>query len=221
MVRCRACGHRWIESRAVAGHRCLAGAGWRPATRIPRAIAKSERLVEAAQLAREAFIANRRRKTAERRAWACFAAALLAPVIVALPSIPKRWCAPRPPQRGSMRRPGIKVNIYGLEVRRIAAAAYDHRRHRASSPSRARSSMSRDVDRKIPVACASACRTNARGEVYAWTLDSGDAAACGRAKRRPSPPASPRRREAAEKVEIRFARPMKSAQMPRHERHSY
>ena len=88
---------RGADHRRLAAHRC------RPGAYLRRASREAERLVEAAQLAREAFLANRRSKTAERRVWACFAAAHAAARGAACPAIPNRWCAPRPPRRASTR----------------------------------------------------------------------------------------------------------------------
>lgn len=198
-VRCRACGYRWTEGRAVQV--IDVSPGPLPA-RYSESDREAERLIEAAQLAREAHIANRRRSIAERRAWACFAAALVLPVMF-LAFYPDIVVRAAPAAARLYEKAGIKVNIYGLEVQRVQQehVIVDGVRVLAIKGEIVNVS---DVDRKIP-ALRFGLRNPGEGELYAWTVESamrplrpGEATTF--STRVASPP------EAAQKVEIRFAR---------------
>jgi predicted Zn finger-like uncharacterized protein len=198
-VRCRACGYRWVEGRAVQ----VIDVSPAPAlARYSESDREAERLVEAAQLAREAFIANRRRSIAERRGWACFAAALIIPIIF-LAFYPDIVVRAAPAAASLYEKAGIKVNIYGLEVRRVQQehVIVDGIRVLAIKGEIVNVS---NVDRKIP-ALRFGLRSPAEGELYAWTVESAvrplrPGETTGFSTRVASPP------EAAQKVEIRFAR---------------
>ena len=137
---------------------------------IPKAILKPKRLIEASQQAREAFIANRRRTVAERRAWACFAAALILPVIF-LAFYPDMVVRAAPAAARLYEKAGIKVNIYGLEVRHVQQehVIVDGIRVLAIKGEIVNVS---DVDRKIP-ALRFGLRSPTEGELYAWTVEFG------------------------------------------------
>ena len=100
-VRCRACGYRWVEGRAV---QVIDVSPASLPVRYSESDLEAERLIQAAQLAREAFLANRRRNVAERRVWACFAAGLILPIVFlafypdmvvrAAPAAARDWASP-------------------------------------------------------------------------------------------------------------------------------
>lgn len=198
-VRCRACGYRWVEGRALQ----VIDVSPAPLpVRYSESDREAERLIEAAQLAREAYIADRRRKIAERRAWACFAAGLILPVVF-LAFYPDMVVRAAPAAARLYEKAGIKVNIYGLELRRVQQehAIVDGVRVLAIRGEIVNVS---DVDRKVP-ALRFGLRSPGEGELYAWTVESamrplrpGEATSF--STRVASPP------EAANKVEIRFAR---------------
>jgi predicted Zn finger-like uncharacterized protein len=86
IVRCRACGHSWLEGHAVevldatfAAAPALAAA---PAD--PRVGEMAERLMRASREAAEAEIEGKRRRQARRRAWSSLAAAVALPVGLAV-----------------------------------------------------------------------------------------------------------------------------------------
>ena len=198
-VRCRSCGYRWVEGRAVQ----VIDVSPAPLpARYVESDLEAERLIQAAQLAREAFIANRRRTIAERRAWACFAAGLILPVIF-LAFYPDMVVRAAPAAARLYEKAGIRVNIYGLELRRVQQehVIVDGIRVLAIKGEIVNVS---DVDRKIP-ALRFGLGSPGDGELYAWTVESalrplrpGEATSF--STRVASPP------EAAQKVEIRFAR---------------
>lgn len=198
-VRCRACGYRWVEGRAVQVIDVSPAAA---PSRYAESDREAERLIEAAQLAREAHLANRRRAVAERRAWACFAAALVLPVMF-LAFYPDIVVRAAPAAARLYEKAGIKVNIYGLEVQRVQQehVIVDGIRVLAIKGEIVNIS---GVDRKIP-ALRFGLRSPGEGELYAWTVESamrplrpGETTTF--STRVASPP------EAAQKVEIRFAR---------------
>lgn len=198
-VRCRACGYRWVEGRAVQ----VIDVSPAPLpVRYSESELEAERLVEASRLAREAFLANRRRTIVERRAWACFVAALILPVIL-LSFYPDMVVRAAPAAARLYEKAGIKVNIYGLEVRRVQQehVIVDGVRVLAIKGEIVNVS---NVDRKIP-AVRFSLQGASDGELYAWTVESalrplrpGESTTF--STRVASPP------EAARKVEIRFAR---------------
>ena len=198
-IRCRACGHRWVEARAV---QVIDVSPMPVAPRAHESEREVERLVAASQAARDAFLLNRRRKAAENRAWACFVAAMLLPVAL-LALFPETVVRAAPAAARLYEKAGVKVNIYGLEVRKVTQEHMIVDGVRLLTIKGEIVNVS-DADRKIP-ALRFGLQTNERGEVYAWTLDSavrplrpGETTIF--STRVASPP------EAARKVEIRFAR---------------
>ena len=198
-IRCRACGHRWVEARAV---QVIDVSPMPVAPRAHESDREVERLVEASQVARDAFLLNRRRKAAEHRAWGCFVAAMLLPVAL-LALFPETVVRAAPAAARLYEKAGVKVNIYGLEVRKVTQEHMIVDGVRLLTIKGEIVNVS-DADRKIP-ALRFGLQTDQRGEVYAWTLDSavrplrpGETTIF--STRVASPP------EAAKKVEIRFAR---------------
>jgi len=198
-IRCRACGYRWVENRAVQ----IIDVSPAPLpNRYSDSDLEAERLVEASQLAREAFLAHQRKRTAERRAWGCFAAGMILPVIF-LAFYPDMVVRAAPAAAKLYEAAGINVNIYGLEVRRVQQEHVILDGVRVLAIKGEIVNVSED-DRKIP-ALRFGLRDPGQGELYAWTLESvvrplrpGEVTTF--STRVASPP------EMAQKVEIRFAR---------------
>jgi hypothetical protein len=202
MVRCAACGHSWIESRAVevidVPDRSL------PTTIdvTPDADREIKRLVEASRAAQEAFDAMRRERQRWRRGWIAFAAAIAAPfVLVAL--FPEQVVRTAPAAARFYERAGIAVNVYGLDIRRI------EQKHMILDGTRVLAIKGEIVnvsnsDRKVPSLRFILRDQNAK-EVYAWTVDSAvrplrPGEMTNFTTRVASPPAG------TEAVQIRFAR---------------
>ena len=117
-ISCAACGHKWIESRAVEivdiSPRKVPAViehGFEPDSEV-------KRLVEASRQAREAFAVKKRQKLSRLRGWAILGACLIAPVAAAA-AFPELVVSLAPVTVRAYNAAGYSVNIYGLEVRRI------------------------------------------------------------------------------------------------------
>jgi predicted Zn finger-like uncharacterized protein len=117
-ISCAACGHKWIESRAVEivdiSPRKVPAViehGFEPDSEV-------KRLVEASRQAREAFAVKKRQKLSRLRGWAILGACLIAPVAAAA-AFPELVVSLAPVTARAYDAAGYSVNIYGLEVRRI------------------------------------------------------------------------------------------------------
>lgn len=198
-IRCRACGHRWIESRAVQ----VIDVSPAPAPmRLTETEREVERLIEASAEARAVALARKRRHQSDRRAWACFAMGLVLPVAL-LALFPETVVRAAPAAARLYERAGIKVNIYGLEISNV------QQEHVLANGVRLLSIKGEIVnisqsDRKIP-ALRFALRGKDAVETYAWTVEStvrplrpGESTTF--TTRVASPP------ETSANVEIRFAR---------------
>jgi predicted Zn finger-like uncharacterized protein len=118
-ISCTACGHRWIESRAVEIYDVA------PPRSLPAVIEPQyepdmdvKRLAEAARQAQQAFKEKRRKKLQRLRGWAILGACVAAPVAAAA-SFPATVVTFAPAAIRAYDYAGIPVNIYGLEVRRV------------------------------------------------------------------------------------------------------
>lgn len=202
MIRCAACGHGWIESRAIeiveVAPRSLAPViehSDEPEREI-------QRLVEASREAQEEFAAARRRRKARLQRWAGFVACLCVPFVLAF-SLPEPIVKAAPAAIGLYRAAGIEVNIYGLELRNVRP---QHMRLDGTRVIAVKGEIVNvsDTIRKIP-SLRFGLGDAARKEVYHWLLDTGarplrPGEATGFVTRLASPP------EAAKSLEIRFAR---------------
>lgn len=202
LLRCAACGHGWIEAHSsrmidVSPRVVTVAAG------LPR-VADDEvaRLIGAAREAEAAFALARAARARRQRGWVMLAAAVLAPFIAALIE-PEAVVAAAPAAVRLYQAIGMKVNIYGLELRKV------ERQHMIVEGARILAIKGEivnisDEDRKVP-SLRLTLKDAGHGEVYAWTIDSGvrplrPGEATSFTTRVASAP------EAAREVEIRFAR---------------
>ena len=117
-ISCAACGHSWIESRAIEivdiSPRKVPAViehGFEPDSEV-------KRLVEASRQAREAFAVKKRQRLSRLRGWAILGACLVAPVAAAA-AFPELVVGVAPVTVRAYDALGYNVNIYGLEVRHI------------------------------------------------------------------------------------------------------
>jgi predicted Zn finger-like uncharacterized protein len=202
MVRCAECGHSWIESRVAEVIDIPARSV--PAIDVdPDADREIKRLVDASRAAQELFEAQRRNRQKHRRGWAAFAAAIGAPVVLAM-LFPEQIVRTAPAAARIYERAGIGVNIYGLEIRHV------EQKHLIVDGASRVLAIKGDIvnvsgsDRKVP-SLRFILRDQSANEVYAWTLDAsmrplrpGEMTSF--TTRVASPPAD------AQAVQIRFAR---------------
>ena len=201
MVKCSACGHSWLEARAIelpaiAKHALPAviDYGFEPDMEI-------RRLVEANRDAEEAFAQRRRQKNKRLTGWAALAAAVTLPLIAAA-AFPETIVAAAPATVAAYQAIGKQVNIYGLDLRRIELQhmVVDGTRVLAIKGEIANISGS---EQRIPW-IRFGLRDTGNAEIYNWTLDAGarplrPGEITNFVTRVASPP------EMAKNVEIRFA----------------
>jgi hypothetical protein len=216
MVRCVECGHNWIESRPAE----IIDIAPRPLPVViteppPDEEREVRRLTEAARLARAEFILGQRRRRRELCSWGAFALAALSPLVTAL-LMPEVTVRLFPASMRFFDYAGMKVNIYGLEVRRIEQQHVIVDGTRVISITGEIVNVS-DRDRKVP-SLRFILKNGAEDDVYAWTLDSGirplrPGEMTTFTTRVASPP------PAAEDVQIRFARADEIGVNPGHVTH--
>ena len=207
MVRCVECGHNWIESSPAE----IIDISPRPTPSAPLPATQGEprpdedreirRLTDAARLAQEEFRQARQRRNRRLAGWGAFAAAVLSPFIAAF-AMPETTVRLFPASIQVFDQAGLKVNIYGLEVRRV------EQQHVVVDGTRVISIKGEivnvsDADRKVP-SLRFVLKDKDAADVYAWTLDSGirplrPGEMTTFTTRVASPP------ETAENVQIRFA----------------
>lgn len=170
LIRCAACGHSWMEGRAVEVIDiparlvpAVAPAGAEPEREI-------RRLVEASREAQLEFAARRRKRSQRLRRWAIFAACLMTPFAAAAAS-PETAVKLAPASIRLYEALGMDVNIYGLTLRRIET------RHMMVDGTRVLAIKGEIVnvaggERKIPWLLFRLAGGDG-SEVYRWTLDSG------------------------------------------------
>ena len=117
-ISCAACGHSWIESRAIEivdiSPRKVPAViehGFEPDSEV-------KRLVEASRRAREAFAVKKRQRLSRLRGWAILGACLIVPMAAAA-GFPELVVGVAPVTVRAYDAVGYNVNIYGLEVRRV------------------------------------------------------------------------------------------------------
>lgn len=224
MVRCVECGHNWIESRPTEiidiSPRPVPAS---PSTSVPAPVVapgpdedrEIRRLTEAARLAREEFVAGQRRRRRRLAGWATFGLAAVSPFLAAF-AMPETTVRLFPASMRVFDQAGMKVNIYGLEVRRV------EQQHVIVDGTRVLSIKGEivnvsDQDRKVP-SLRFTLQDAASAAVYAWTLDAGirplrPGEMTTFTTRVASPP------ETAENVQIRFAHSDEIGVNPGHESH--
>lgn len=169
-ITCAACGHSWIESRAIEivdiSPRKMPAViehGFEPDSEV-------KRLVEASRRAREAFAVKRRQRLGRLRGWAILGACMIAPVAAAA-SFPELVVSLAPVTVRAYDAVGYSVNIYGLEVRRVEQLHAMIDGVRVLTIKGEISNISGSTQ-KIPwLRFALNDRQNL--EVYNWTLDTG------------------------------------------------
>lgn len=204
MMRCGECDHSWIESRALAvvDVEPLPVPASKVVDVSPATDREIGRLIEATRAAQEEFARIRAKKRAKLRGWAILAACMIAPVAAAA-AFPEPIVKAAPYAAKLYEKVGVKVNVYGLEFRKIEE---QHVIVEGTPVIAVRGEIVNisDSDRKIPSIRLS-LRDAAMTEVYAWTVDSsarplrpGEVTTF--STRIASPPPT------ANSVEIRFAR---------------
>lgn len=170
MIKCAACGHGWMESRAIEvisepEPETLAIAA--PAQEPDREV---ERLLEAARLAKEAHAASRKSRQRRLMGWGAFAAVLTLPFVIAA-LFPEYFVRAAPATVVAYDALGREVNIYGLEIRRIEMThnMVDGKRILSVQGEIANISKS---EQKMPW-LRFGLRNAENAEVYQWTLDAG------------------------------------------------
>lgn len=169
-ISCAACGHSWIESRAIEivdiSPRKVSAViehGFEPDSEV-------KRLVEASRRAKEEFAVKKRQRLGRLRGWAILGACLLAPVAAAA-AFPEAVVSLAPVTVRAYDAAGYNVNIYGLEIRRV------EQQHALVDGVRVLSikgevSNITNSTRKIPW-LRFGLNDGGHGEVYTWTLDTG------------------------------------------------
>ena len=169
-IACASCGHRWIESRAIAvvdvSPRNLPAViehGFEPDIEV-------KRLVEASRLAQEVFLQKKRLRLTRLRGWAILAACIAAPLGAAA-AFPDLVVKVAPITVRAYTAAGYDINIYGLEVRRVEQqhAVVDGTRILTIKGEITNISAS---SQKIPW-LRFALEDGRQVEVYSWTLNSG------------------------------------------------
>ncbi len=169
MIKCAACGQSWLEGHAI-------DVTSNPPANVPAVIDRFEpdaeirRLVEASRTARDNFAVKRHQRQRRMAAWAAFATALVAPLIMAM-AFPEAVVRAAPATISAYRALGRDINIYGIDLRRIEMQhmVVDGARVLAVKGEIANIS---GRDRKIP-SLRFGLSDEANAEVYKWTLDSG------------------------------------------------
>ena len=202
LMRCASCGHSWIEAR---GSEIIDISPSRlPARREPvyEADGDVSRLMEQARAAQDAFKAARSERLSHARGWAALAAFVALPFAAAA-AFSETVVAFAPAAAPFYERLGMAVNIYGLEIRNL------EQKHLIDGDARVLAVKGEILnisgkDRKVP-ALRLALKNELGEEAYVWTVDSavrplrpGEATVF--TTRVQAPP------EAAQKIEIRFAR---------------
>lgn len=202
IMNCSSCGKSWIESGPpavidVAPSEVPAVIEYdAPAER------EVERLVEASRIAREEFAARKRARARRLRSWTSLGAFTMLPIAVAI-AFPEDIVRNAPGSAKIYEAAGVKVNIYGLELRNVEQQHLIVEGQRMLAVKGVVVNVSSE-ERKVP-ALRFGLRDEAGVEVYQWTT------APGTRPLRPgeinnfvtrvsSPP------ESGKQLEIRFAR---------------
>ena len=169
-ISCAACGHSWIESRAIEivdiSPRKMPAViehGFEPDSEV-------KRLVEASRRAREAFAVKRRQRLSRLRGWAILGACVLAPMAAAA-AFPEIVVGLAPVTVRAYDAVGYSINIYGLEVRRVEQQHAVVDGVRVLTIKGEISNIS-DSTQKIPW-LRFGLKDGQNLEVYNWTLDTG------------------------------------------------
>lgn len=202
LIRCRSCGHDWLEGKVIE----VSPETKRP-VQVPFETANMSdgvihNLVSASLLAQEAFQLKRRRRRMAVAAWASLVLIAIMPAALAV-AIPERVVAAAPASIALYEWLGREVNVYGLEIRKIELQHLQSRDQKIIAVKGEVVNVS-SSDRKVPW-LRFGLKSDTDKEVYQWNLDTesrplrpGEARSF--VTRIASPP------ESASTVEIRFAR---------------
>lgn len=203
LLRCAACGHSWIEGRAIEVinaspmHQLVTAVEHAPEPDV-----EIRRLVEARREAEEGFALKRAARRKRTLSWAAYAAAACFPLF-AVALMPEEVVRLLPGAVSAYAATGQAVNVYGLEVRRVEM---QHLNDNGSVVLAVKGEIANvsASDRKIPWMWFG-LHDAAGKDVYHWTLDTGArplraGEVTNFVTRIAAPP------PAAQKIEIRFAR---------------
>ena len=170
MINCSACGHSWIEGRAVEVKNVSPRS-------VPAVIDHAyepdhdvRRIMEAAREAREGFVMKRREKFRRLRGWGVFAASLAVPIVLA-GLFPEAVVRAAPSAINVYSALGFSVNVYGLDLRRIEIQHLIDGGTRVLAVRGEIANVS-GGERKIPW-LRFGLDDGGGTELYRWTLDSG------------------------------------------------
>ena len=199
IAHCPACGHGWLEAKPVEPLRLTPPLS----DRLDPPEGEIQQLVSASLLAQEAFQNRRRRRRAAIAAWLGLALVAASPAAIAL-TLPNKVVAVAPATIGLYNWMGKEVNIYGVEIRKVELQHLIVGGQKVIAIKGELQNVSTG-ERKIPW-LRFGLKSGTDSELYQWTLDTGQRPLRpGEAKNFVTRVAAPP--EAADKVEIRFARP--------------
>jgi predicted Zn finger-like uncharacterized protein len=206
VIHCAACGHGWIEGRAMVlvepdGEEPMAQRADDDFLLDPEE--EALRIVAAAKTAGEEREVARRKRRATLRGWALLATAVAAGA-AAVAIFPEQVVRALPGAVRLYEKAGSAVNVRGLEIRRVSSQLMTIEGTKVLAVKGEIVNVS-DAPRKVP-AMRFAVRDGGASSLYAWTL-----ASTGHRSLKPGEATSFLTRisappEASEDVEIRFAR---------------
>jgi predicted Zn finger-like uncharacterized protein len=168
-ITCRSCGHRWIELEAadVIDVRPFRKSG--AAEEIDQAADEElELLLRAGREAKQIFDEKKQQRRRSALAWAGYTAFTVAPLAFAL-AAPEVMVAAAPISYQAFQKVGYDVNIYGLELRRVAQDYKIIKGERVLTIKGDLVNITGDI-RRIP-SLRFALRDGVGNEVYQWVLD--------------------------------------------------
>ena len=166
---CSACGHEWLEANAVEiVDRRAKGTDVVPLDFALDLDREARRLAEAARLASERHLADRRRRRASLRGWAILATACAVPLAGAI-AFPESVTRAAPAAARIYSLAGIDVNVFGFVIREAASEL----QMQSGSPLLAVRGEVVNISNsaRIVPALRFVLRDGKGEETYAWTLD--------------------------------------------------
>jgi predicted Zn finger-like uncharacterized protein len=169
-ITCRNCGHRWIELDAadVIDVQPFRKAGYRSEDIDELPDEDIERLMRAGREAREVFDVRKQQRRKSAVAWAGYSLFTAFPFALAL-VIPETVVATAPITLKAFQTVGYDINIYGLEIRRVAQDHKIIKGERVLTIKGDVVNITNDIVR-IP-SMRFALRNDQGAEVYQWVLD--------------------------------------------------
>jgi predicted Zn finger-like uncharacterized protein len=203
-ITCRSCGHRWIELDAadIIDVKPFRRAGLRSEDIDDLPDDDIERLMRASREAKLVFDERRNERRKSIVGWLGYAAFTAVPFLVAL-TMPETVVATAPVTFKAYQTVGYDINIYGLEIRRVAQ---DHKIIKGERVLTIKGDVVNITNeiKQIP-SMRFALRNSDGSEVYHWILDTASRPLCpgevtGFVTRVQEPPAG------AKDLQIRFAK---------------